>query len=416
MTRDDERTVRALRGLADRQEEFGPVPVAELLHRGRRARRLRTATRTAAGAGCLVLAAGVLLAVRPAAPDPLPAPPAGPTRTATPDPPQQSTPPTDAPPSDEALLGLLKASLPAGTFSELRGPIGWAAGSGGRWISVRYDDGTGAGQMSVSVVHRAAQAKADGPELSCPDPKIDPYEACRTGTLSDGTVVRTLRTPLYGMGRDGYTEASVVLAGKDGRLVVLKANNATVSKTEPLTRTTPPLTTDQLTAAAQADGWDGVVAALPVSTAQQSRTPGIPGEQVLATATALLPAGLTAAEPGTADPGTGGLGYANFTVADAQGPSLVEIVLQDRRADLQSAPDPASGWQILPDGTRIRDREEPREPGRRLVEALRPDGLWIMVVGYASGRLKQPATRQEPLLTMEQLRAVALGPAWKLPG
>ncbi|MFD0574673.1 hypothetical protein ACFQ0T_42340 [Kitasatospora gansuensis] len=188
-----------------------------------------------------------------------------------------------------------------------------------------------------------------------------------------------------------------------------------MAKDVPLTRTTPPLTTDQLTAAATADGWDAAMAGVPVS-AGQSRRSGIPGRQIVDTAAGLLPAGLVPADPGTADPGTGDLGYANFTVRDGQGPSLVEIVLQDRRGDLANGFTADGGWQTLPDGTRVRDHREAAEPDGWVAEALRPDGLWVMVVAYNSDRLKQPTTRQKPVLTTEQMRALAASPAWRLPG
>lgn len=65
MTENDERMSRALHDLAHPQLTTGPIPVADLLRRGRRTRRLRNLARTGAGAGCLALAVAAGLAVVP---------------------------------------------------------------------------------------------------------------------------------------------------------------------------------------------------------------------------------------------------------------------------------------------------------------------------------------------------------------
>ncbi|MER5862053.1 hypothetical protein [Kitasatospora sp. NPDC002040] len=409
MIQDDEQVARALRGLATRQPESGPVPVALLLHRGRRARRLRTTLRTAAGAGCLALALGAVLVLRPGGTPTLPTPPAGPSTSATPSATATPHPPEGAgPPSDETVLAAWKLALPAGVFSEVRGP--GPAASGGVGLSARFDDGTGIGEVSVTVKRKARQATAQADELTCPDPKLAPYDSCRTSTLSDGSVLLVLRTPIYGAGRAGLTQAVVVLSRKDGRLITVKASNAGVDKTQPLTRTTPPLTPDQLTAAASSAVWDPVVAALPALVDGPPSRSEFPGGQIVATATSLLPAGLT-----PADANTSGYGYANFTVTDGKGPALVEISLSDNRREPNSGPQ--ADWESLPDGTQFYESTMDVGVQRWSIEVRRPDGLWVTVMTYDSDRLKQDRpNRPGPALTTAQLRAIALSPAWKLPG
>ncbi|WP_371497509.1 hypothetical protein OG871_16185 [Kitasatospora sp. NBC_00374] len=74
MSEDDAGLSRALMDLADHKAAPGPVPVADLLRRGRRARRLRTAVRVGTATGALTLAVAAGVAALPAAP----AGPAGP--------------------------------------------------------------------------------------------------------------------------------------------------------------------------------------------------------------------------------------------------------------------------------------------------------------------------------------------------
>ncbi|GAA0692305.1 hypothetical protein GCM10010193_53560 [Kitasatospora atroaurantiaca] len=68
MTEEQDRLPEAIRTLADRWPTLGLVPVAELLHRGRRARRARALLRGAIGAGTLALAVAVAVTVAPAEP------------------------------------------------------------------------------------------------------------------------------------------------------------------------------------------------------------------------------------------------------------------------------------------------------------------------------------------------------------
>ena len=46
------------------------------------------------------------------------------------------------------------------------------------------------------------------------------------------------------------------------------------------------------------------------------------------------------------------------------------------------------------------------------MDTLRTDGRRVVVSAFNSGAQETPATRQTPALTMRQLRAIALSPAW----
>ncbi|KQV16627.1 hypothetical protein [Kitasatospora sp. Root107] len=315
----------------------------------------------------------------------------------------------------ERVLAALKTVLPAGSISGVEGLEGRGIPATGAMVRLRFDDGKGVGRLSVSVKHLARQTAATAPELKCPDRKILPYDACHTSTLADGSVLTLFQGLEYPNGQADTKRWSATLSGKDGRLIEISEWNAAEDKGAPTTRPTPPLTTGQLSAVATARAWDSIVAELPVVGGQAVPRAEFPAEQIVATAAKLLPAGLT-----PADANTDMDGYANFTVKDAKGASLVEINVQDWRRDLaQPSGSVISGQyangQALADGSRVVESQEGKNPGRWIVEVLRADGLRVVVAAYNSGGLQQAATRQTPVLTTEQLRAIALSPEWKLP-
>lgn len=300
----------------------------------------------------------------------------------------------------ERVLAALKAALPAGSFSGVEGMENKDIPVDAALVSVRFDDGKGIGQVSVSVKRTAQQqTAAEAPGLRCPDPKLLAYDACRTSTLADGSALTLFQGLEYPNGEADTKRWSATLSGKDGRLITITEWNAPQDKGAPTTRPAPPLTTDQLTAAATSRAWDAILAELPVARGQWPKRPdSFSGGQIVATAARLLPAGLT-----PADANTDSTGYATFTVKDGKGASLVEINVQDWRR------------QPLPDVTQVLEEQEGRNPGRWTVEVLRPDGLRVVVSAYNSGGRQQAATRQSPVLTTEQLKAIAVSPEWKLP-
>ncbi|BFV61047.1 hypothetical protein KCMC57_up61510 [Kitasatospora sp. CMC57] len=317
----------------------------------------------------------------------------------------------------ERVLTALQAALPAGSVSGVQGMEGRGVPVDGAMVRIRFDDGKGIGRLAVSVRHLTRQTLASAPGLKCPDQKIEPYEACQTTTLADGSVLTLFQGREYPKGPADTKRWSATLSGKDGRLIEVTEWNAAEDMGAPSTRPTPPLTTDQLTAVATSRTWDAIVSELPAVVGQAPvGQVKFPAEQIVATAARLLPAGLA-----PADTNTDTDGYANFAINDGKGASLVEINVQDWRQDLaQPSGSTISGQyangQVLPDGSRLVESQEGQNPGHWTAEVLRADGLRVVVIAYNSGGLGQAATRQTPVLTTEQLKAIALSPEWKLPG
>ncbi|MER5865171.1 hypothetical protein [Kitasatospora sp. NPDC002040] len=383
------------------------------LERGRRAwrrRRAGTALGTAlalalvGGSVYLVALGGPAVSTGPAISSEAPVPPnpSG-TRSAAPSSTRTSGPvlvPT------ERVLTALRASLPTGTFSGVEGLEDQDIEIDGAMVSLRFDDGRGVSAVSVSVTRRAPRTAAAAQQL-CVTRSGGSAEGCRTSTLADGSVLTVFQGLEFPDGRADTKLWSAVLSGPDGRLIELTEWNAPASKGEPVSRPAPPLTADQLTAAVTSRAWDPIVAVLPPARGEVSAS-RLPSGQIVLIASKLLPAGLV---PAHADPG--GSGEAHFTVDDGAGASLVEI-------GLQHWPDPGTlreqdrppGWRTLADGSWLWETEEGTNPRHRRVEAVRRDGIRVVVSAYNSGAVTELATRQAPVLTVEQMRAIALSPAW----
>ncbi|MEV0535279.1 hypothetical protein [Kitasatospora sp. NPDC050463] len=312
----------------------------------------------------------------------------------------------------DEVLATLQALLPAGrtTGGSGRGtePSGKPGGAPLVTANLVLDDGKGQAAVGISV-SRIPEGDPGLAENTCPDKKYVPYDACTATTLPDGGSLTVFQGYEYPDRRVDTKWWNAKLVGKDGRLIELSEWNAAAEKDSPVTRATPPLGAEQLKAVVTDRSWDRIVAAIPVPAPVKPRKTGkeYSQEEILAIAAKLLPAGLTETETG------GEEGFADFVVNDGKGKSLVEINVQDRSGDAERGSDFA-GAQQLPDGTKVVSRKTPGNPVMWTVDTLRPDGLRVVISAFNSGSQRTPATRTAPALTMDQLKAIATGPAWKL--
>ncbi|MFE9791402.1 hypothetical protein ACFYRL_06650 [Streptomyces goshikiensis] len=119
--------------------------------------------------------------------------------------------------------------------------------------------------------------------------------------------------------------------------------------------------------------------------------------------------GITVASKG------GGGDYAYLVLDDGKGASLVQVNVQEQMGAALGGH--MSGATTLPDGTKVLETKQPGEKGGKGVlwwsaDTLRPDGRRVVVSAFNTGNQSKPATRKEPVLTMEQLRTIALDPKW----
>ncbi|KQV18729.1 MULTISPECIES: hypothetical protein [unclassified Kitasatospora] len=257
MTEDDERISRALQDLTIRQVPTGPVPLAQLLHRGRRARRLRTLTGTATGAGGLALVCAVTLALVPG-PTPQAPPPLSAARSASTTPSAETptaTPPVSTP---DRLLELLKSKLPTGL--QLSNPwkldrtSGFPIKQQAAAYTISNSTGTGTVRIDVSRATPSPNGKVRPQDCSIP--------GCTVTAQPDGSVL-TLYLPPRAVG--GEQDWRATLQRPDGTTVLAGAGNIPgpgSDRREPYPN--PPLLTGaQLSALALDPAWHQAAAALP---------------------------------------------------------------------------------------------------------------------------------------------------------
>ncbi len=101
---------------------------------------------------------------------------------------------------------------------------------------------------------------------------------------------------------------------------------------------------------------------------------------------------------------------------DGKGQSLVQVNVQAGMGELLKGRFGA-GAVTQPDGTKVKSEELPGEKGGAnvvcwTVDTLRPDGRRVVVSAFNTGNQNKPATRDKPVLTMEQLQQIALDPKW----
>ncbi len=332
------------------------------------------------------------------------------------------------------MLAAFTALLPEGGSTAVDGSgteatPGKPRPTGSAGATVVFDDGRGRAAVGITITRRAP-GDTSSSNLDCPDKKFVPFDACTTSTLADGSSLIVYQGYEYPDRRVNTKWWYAELLGKDGRDITLTEWNASKEKDAPITRPLPPLDPAQLTAVVTDRSWDRVVAALPIpeppAPAPASTAKEYTAEEILAITAGLLPAGLHEAETG------GESGYANFTLDDGKGRSMVELNVQDWSAAARGHKEGAgtddsiarlfADAETLPDGTKVKvdsapesaDKGAAAKGARRwTVDTLRTDGLRVVVSAYNAGGPLQAVTRATPALTQAQLQAIATSPLWK---
>ncbi|MEU1226817.1 hypothetical protein [Streptomyces sp. NPDC005828] len=308
------------------------------------------------------------------------------------------------------IAAVLKANTPAGQwqFDDLNGT--------GQSVTGVYDDGDGKAGVSVGLYRAGEAGEAGADQVTCPDRALVPYDRCTSGRLSGGDRLMVIQGYEYPDKREETKNWRAVLLTKEGIVIDASEYNAAAEKGAPISRENPPFSLTQLKTLVTADAWRPLVAQLPASPKKprpdEIRLPAVPSAAaVQSTLRSLLPQGLTVKSHG------GGDGHGYVVVDDGKGASMVGIDVQPKSgkiADLFTGDDVVT----LPDGTKVKSRQQPGEKGGAgvvwwNVDTLSPQGFRVIVSAFNSGAQYQAATRAEPALTMEQLKAIALSPKWK---
>lgn len=315
------------------------------------------------------------------------------------------------------LAAILKANTPAGdwSFQNLDGK--------GEFVHGVYDDGKGKAGVTVGLSRVGLDDKAVD-LVACPDKAFVAYDACTSTRLPDGGRLMVFQGYEFPDRRVDTKNWRAALLTRDGVLIDVSEYNAPVSesndaeKDEPISRPNPPFSPAQLKALVTAEEWRPLMKQLPalkpVTQGSASAQPptGPSGDAVRATLRALLPKGLLVTEKG----GEGEFAY--VVVDDGKGRSLVQVNVQPDMRDVADQLFAGSGVTTLPDGTKVKLEKKPGEKGGAGVvmwtaDTMRKDGFRVVVSAFNAGAQHQAATRDEPALTMEQLKALALSAKWQ---
>jgi hypothetical protein len=311
------------------------------------------------------------------------------------------------------MLTTLKGFLPEGDTSREQ-----AAGTDGEpphpYARLAYDDGEGAGAVGVSLQRVEPGSPAAREATACPGRALLAYDRCSTTRLADGSTLMLFQGYEHPDRRAETKRWSAELVTAKGHHVSVVEWNAEAEKGAPVTRPQPPLTVEELQKIAVAPVWRVLADVLPAPEPADDSAPPAPntGDAIRETLAGLLPEGARVTAQGGQD-----TEYAYLVLDDGQGASMVQINVQPDMSAVEGelfGPDA----ETLPDGTKVTQRQGPGEKGGKgvvmwTVDTIRPGGGRVVVSAFNSGAQHTGATRDTPLLTMEQLRAIATDDAWR---
>lgn len=309
------------------------------------------------------------------------------------------------------LIDVLKRLLPDGQLSETE-----ARGTGeapGPMVSGVYDDGNGKAAIGVGLSRVDPNGNRAREMTKCGDKELQDYDSCTSEKLADGSQLMLYQGYEYPDRRAETKLWRATLVTPQGYLVDASEWNAPAEKGKPVSRPEPPLTLARMRTLVTSGTWHAALNDLPAASPERrvsappSSVPDAGG--VLQS---LLPkTGITVVTKG----GEGEYSY--VVLDDGKGKSLVEVNVQAKMGDLLKDHMAGPGSTTLADGTLVMAEQKAGEKGGAgvvwwTVDTLRPDGRRVVVSAFNTGNQNKPATRDKPVLTMEQLKAIALDPKW----
>ncbi|WP_405529897.1 hypothetical protein OG592_18595 [Streptomyces avidinii] len=311
----------------------------------------------------------------------------------------------------EQLIANLKALLPGGalTKAEARG----TSDELGPWVSGVYDDGKGKSAVSVRLQRVDPKGSLAREQTECGDKSLQGYDDCRTEYLADGSRLMLHKGYEYPDRRVDTKVWSATLVTPQGFLVGASEWNAAAEKGAPVSRTDPPLATEELKTLVTSPAWQPALSDLPTVEPEvpQAQEPTALRDRNAGAALEHLINGLGVAAPVVARGGEGEYGY--VVLDDGSGRSLVQINVQKGEGNIGFTDADAT---VRPDGTRVKPMVGRATQGKDVmqwsVDTLRKDGLRVLVSSFNAADPNGRPTRDSPMLTMEQLHEIALAPGW----
>ena len=343
-------------------------------------------------------------------------------RRSTPTPPAEN----DGRVSGAKLVHTLKKLLPKGEFSEEQG-----RGTDAEllpYAQVVFDDGKGPGAVSVSLNRVEPGSEGARQWTQCPDRNLMSYDRCTSSRLSDNSTLMLFQGYEYPDRRVDTKRWTADLVTPQGHHISVSEWNAAAEKDAPVSRANPPLSTDQLKQVVIAKAWRSAIEAIPKNPKGQdsqgqdpnapapektpNTPPGTSGATISQTLASLLPKNVDVVSKGGQE-----TEYAYLVVDDGKGKSFLQINVQPDMSDVEHQLFGADA-ETLPDGTKVATSQGPGEQGAEgvvmwTVDTIRTNGLRVVISAFNTGRQHDPATRETPALTMEQLREIATSEKWQ---
>ncbi|MFG2293521.1 hypothetical protein [Streptomyces sp. NPDC048603] len=311
----------------------------------------------------------------------------------------------------EQMIATFKALLPEGgtrlTAPEARGT------DAPPMVTGIYDDGKGRAAISLGLSRTDPNGGPAEQLVNCPSKSQLDYQTCTTEKLADGSRLLLFQGYEFPDRRVDTKVWRATLITPQGFVVDASEWNSPAEKGAPVSRSLPPLTLAQMKALVTSDTWHPALNDLPAAKPDKP-VPPMAGPVALDVLQDLAP------KYGAQLVDKGGEGnYAFVVLDDGKGKSLVQVNAQageisaDELARMFSGP----GVTVLPDGTKVKTEQRPGEKGGKnvawwTVDTLRTGGKRVVVSAFNSGSQNAPATRKEPVLTMDQLKEIALSPKW----
>ncbi|MFF9149827.1 hypothetical protein ACF1BN_33805 [Streptomyces sp. NPDC014861] len=339
----------------------------------------------------------------------------GATGRATPAPGKHELPP-EAPIPLADIIATVKANTPAGQWSFVK------EDGTGQGVTGVFDDGLGEGGFGIHLSRVGATAESGVDMVTCPSKAFTPHDDCVEERLPDGSRLMVFQGYEYPDKREETKNWRATLLTEDGFLIDASEYNAREEKGSAVTRDNPPFTPAQLKSLVTADEWRPLLRLIPKPAVQavdpgkqHKAPPQVTGTGVPDTLRALLPKGLQIVETG------GDSGFGHAVVDDGKGRTLVQVNVQYGMGDVAHELYGSGEVTTLPGGGKLKLSRQPGEKGGAGVvwwsaDTMTKKGFRVVVSAFNTGAQHEPATRAEPALTMEQLKAIALDPKWaKLP-
>ncbi|MFD7093776.1 hypothetical protein [Streptomyces xanthophaeus] len=309
----------------------------------------------------------------------------------------------------EQLISVLKELTPGGRLTTVE-----ARGTGderGPHVGGVFDDGKGKAAIGVSLTRIDPAGQMATEMTKCPDGKQVDHDGCTSEVLADGSRLLLIQGYEYPDRREPTKAWRATLATPHGFLVDASEWNAPAEKGAQVSRTDPPLSMDRMKALVTSEKWRPALDDLPPApTENQPGTPE-PGFDAKAGLEILVRKyGVPTADSG----GEGG--DAHVVLDDGKGASRIELRIRQYGPNESPGSEFASGTTSEPNGVMAKVTQGPADAKGVVawrVDTVRSNGVRITVTGYNSLERGGPATRTAPVLTVQQLKEIALSPRWK---